>query len=91
MRDESVRDALRRRALGYETDEVSEEYSYKDGEEQLIRRKVTKKAMPPDITAAKILLDEEPGLAELSDEALAAEKERLLALLKAEEGTIERK
>lgn len=87
MRDESVRDALRRRALGYETDEVSEEYCFKDGEEQLVRRKVTKKAMPPDITAAKILLDEEPRLCDLSDEALAAEKERLLALLRqAEEG-----
>lgn len=85
MNEESVREALHRRAVGYATDEIVEEYSVQDGEETLVRRRVTKKEVPPDISAAKLLLEEVRPLCELSDEALAAEKKRLLQLLKEKE------
>lgn len=48
----------------------------------LLKRKVTKKSVPPDIQAAKILMGEQPSLREMSDEQLAQEKERLLRMLK---------
>ena len=78
----SVVDALHRRAGGYATDEIVEEYAVQDGEETLVRRRVTKKEVPPDISAAKLLLEREEPLEKMSDEALAAEKKRLLQLLK---------
>lgn len=62
MRREEVTEALRRRALGYEADEVVEEYGFTEGEAVLLKRKVTKKDVPPDIQAAKLLLEaEEPA------------------------------
>ena len=82
MEDEEVKAALRRRALGFETDEVVEEYAFQEGEAVLLKRKVTKKAVPPDMTAAKKLLDGEMSAASLSDEQIAAEKARLLRQLK---------
>ena len=84
MEQADNKDALRRRAVGFETDEVVEEYSVSDGEPVLVKRKVTKKAVPPDISAAKLLLESETPVAAWSDEQLAAEKERLLGLLRAE-------
>ena len=85
MSEEEIREALKRRALGFESDEVVEEYGFSEGEAVLVKRKVTKKVVPPDIQAAKLLLEEERPLCELSDEALAAEKKRLLQLLKEKE------
>ena len=85
MGDE-IRDAIVRRALGYESDEIVEEYGFSEGEEVLVKRKVTKKYVPPDISAAKLLLEERP-LGEYSDEELAREKERLLKLLQREENS----
>ena len=84
VEDEEVKAALRRRALGFETDEIVEEYAFQEGEAVLLKRKVTKKAVPPDISAAKLLLESETPVAAWSDEQLAAEKERLLGLLRAE-------
>ena len=83
--DREIEDALRRRAVGFETDEVVEEFAFQEGEAVLLRRKVTKKAVPPDVTAAKMLSEEETPVRALTDEQLRAEKERLLALLREEE------
>lgn len=80
--DEGMRKALRRRALGFESDEVVEEYAFQEGEAVLMKRKVTKKTVPPDVAAAKMLSEEEKPLAALSPEELQAEKTRLLALLR---------
>ncbi len=81
-----IRKALLKRALGYDTSEVVEEYSANDGDMTVIRKKVTTKNVPPDITAAKLLLDGMKSgtddLSALTDEQLAAEKDRLLKLLK---------
>lgn len=84
--NEELKEALYRRALGFESDEVVEEYSFCEGEAVLLKRKVTKKHVPPDISAAKMLLDGEKPVKEMSDAELEREKERLLLLLKSKEG-----
>ena len=76
-----IKEALLKVALGYSLEEVTEEYDMKDGEMRLIKRKETKKDIPPDLKAAKLLLGERDYSA-LSDEELAQEKERLLRELK---------
>lgn len=76
------RGALVKKALGYDYKEVVEEYvSGDDGQVKLTKKKVTKKNVPPDITALKILLEENVPIERLSDEELAKEKQRLLKLL----------
>lgn len=82
-----VREALIKKALGYDQTEVIEEYiSGDEGEIKLTKKKVTKKNVPPDITALKILLEEqELPLSEMTDEQLMQEKTRLLKLLEKEE------
>ena len=85
MEDEKVMRALERKALGYETDEVVEEYAFREGEEILVKKKVTRKSVPPDIQVAKMLLEKQTPPREMSDEQIAQEKQRLLQLLKEEE------
>ena len=85
MDREKIKGALLERALGYDADEVVEEYGFSEGEAVLVKRKVTRKRVPPDIQAAKMLLDGAPPLTSLSDEQLQKEKERLLLLLKEEQ------
>jgi hypothetical protein len=73
---------LIKKALGYDVKEVVEEYVNEDGEIKLTKKKVTKKNVPPDMTALKILLDErEQPIERMSDEVLEEEKNRLLKLL----------
>ena len=57
MDGEKIKGALLERALGYDADEVVEEYGFSEGEAVLVKRKVTKKRVPPDIQAAKMLLE----------------------------------
>ena len=85
MDGEKIKGALLERALGYDADEVVEEYGFSEGEAVLVKRKVTRKRVPPDIQAAKMLLDGAPPLTSLSDEQLQKEKERLLGFLKEEQ------
>jgi len=81
---EEIRNALVRRAVGYDTEETVEEYSGSGDDFTMVRRRVTKKNVPPDISAAKILLEEVSGddYSSMTDEQLEAEKARLLAMLK---------
>ena len=72
-------------ALGYSLEEVTEEYGVEDGELRLVKRKETKKDVPPDLKAVKLLMDEK-DYSVLSDEELEAEKQRLLKRLKEENG-----
>lgn len=79
---EQIVDALRKKALGFDHDEIVEEYvCTPEGEIKLAKRKITKKFIPPDIPAVKILLgqfDQTDDLSTLTDEELRAEKKRLL-------------
>lgn len=89
MNDEDkIRKALLKKALGYDANEVVEEYSFdEEGELKLSKKKVTKKHYSADISAVKVLLDRyyktyEDEVLTMSDEALENEKNRLLQQLK---------
>lgn len=63
--------------------EVIEEYSEVDGELRLLKRKKTKKDIPPDLKVVQLLLEsrEERYISLLSDEELEEEKQNILKLL----------
>ncbi len=77
---DKIREALLKVALGYRIEEVTEEYDAKDGELRLVKRKETKKDVPPDLKAAKLLFEEQ-DYSSLSDEELERERLRLLKLM----------
>ncbi|MCI9504173.1 MAG: hypothetical protein HFE26_02120 [Clostridia bacterium] len=81
--EKSVKEAVLKVALGYSLKEVTEEYGVEDGELKLVKRKETLKDVPPDLKAAKLLLEEDDYTA-FTDEELEAEKKRLLKQLKEE-------
>ena len=85
-KEEKIGEALLKVALGYQVAEVTEEYAEEDGELKLVKRKKTKKDVPPDLKAVQLLLSEEgEGYEQWTDEQLEEERQRLLASLK--EGT----
>ena len=76
--DKKLARSLYKKAVGYTATEKTTEFS---PEGEVIKRKVTSKHYPPDITALKTYLEltgQEPDLEAMSDEALEQEKERLL-------------
>lgn len=79
---EQIVNALRKKAIGFNHDEIVEEYvCTEDGEIKLSKRKITKKFIPPDIPAVKILLgqfEKQSNLSLLTDQQLKEEKKRLL-------------
>lgn len=86
----NLTEALFKKALGYDIEEVVEEYvADKEDENRLIlnKKKVTQKKVPPDISAVKTLLQimaktKEKNFLNLTDEELEKEKIKLLKLLK---------
>ncbi len=83
--DKQVEEALKKRAIGYETTEITEEYSSNDdGEIRMVKRKVVSKNVPPDVSAVKLLYDslQTDDITSMTDEELEKEKIRLLNLLK---------
>ena len=79
--DDSLEQALKKCAVGFDTSETVEEFAVQDRELKQIKRKVTRRDIPPDIKAVKMLLDGRRD-DELSDEELAAEREKLIKMLK---------
>lgn len=77
--DDNVKKALIKCATGLSASETVEEFAVQDGELKLVKKKVTKREIPPDIKAVKLLLD---GREELSDEELEAERQKLIDMLK---------
>lgn len=79
--------ALYKKAVGYETNEVVEEYVCdEEGDFKLSKKKVTKKFISPDLQSVKVLLDKlnstkENKFKQLSDEDLLWEKKKLLEQL----------
>ena len=84
MQQNKVKDAVLKVALGYSLEEVTEEYDARDGELKLVKRKETRKDIPPDLKAVQLLLSED-NYSALSDEELQAEKIRLINQLKEDE------
>ncbi|MBR2341825.1 MAG: hypothetical protein IKA72_05405 [Clostridia bacterium] len=80
---EALDEALLKVAVGYSVEEVTEEYAEVDGQMKLMKRKETKKDIPPDLKAVQILLaDSVVDFSKMSDEELESERDRLLAELK---------
>lgn len=80
-KEESVKDALKKCAVGLSASETVEEFAVENGELKLIKKKVTRRDIPPDIKAVKMLLDGD-GIEAMTDEELAAEREKLIKTLK---------
>jgi hypothetical protein len=78
--EEDVLNALKKCAVGFGTSEVVEEFAVDDGELRLVKKKVTRRDIPPDIKAVKMLLDENE-VSTLSDEELDEEMKRLKEML----------
>lgn len=79
-----ITQALVKKAIGFDTVETVEEFSEADGEIKLLKRKVTTKSVPPDVSAAKLLLEmqsEERDVVDMTDEELEKERVRLMKLL----------
>ena len=81
MKDDKVKDALIKCAVGFETEEIIEEFAVLDGKLSLVKKKVTRRGVPPDIKAVKMLLDD-VDVGEMTDEQLESEREKLINLLK---------
>lgn len=83
--EERIGEALLKVALGYQIAEVTEEYAESDGQLKLVKRKKTKKDVPPDLKAVQMLLAEgtESEYGSWTDEELEGERKRLLAELAA--------
>ena len=85
MDEEEIKQALLKKALGFESDEIVEEYSSdENGNPVLSKRKITKKFNPPDVSALKFLLEQaemEDDYSKMTDGELEREKQRLLQLL----------
>ncbi|MCD7728847.1 MAG: hypothetical protein LUI60_02915 [Clostridia bacterium] len=82
--DKGLEDALFKCAVGFDTSEVVEEYTVEDGELKLVKRKVTKRDVPPDIKAVKLIMDGEADVRTMSDEELIKRREMLIEKLKEE-------
>lgn len=83
MFEDDILGALKKCAVGLEASEVVEEFDARDGELKLVKKKVTKRDIPPDIKAVKLLIDG-GGVDGLSIEELEEEKKNLLNLLEKE-------
>ena len=81
--EEEVIGAIKKCAVGFGASEVVEEFTVEDGELKLVKKKVTRRDIPPDLKAVKLLM-EESDTCSLTDDELEAEKQRLLNMLKKE-------
>ncbi len=83
--EDKLTEAITKVALGFSVEEITEEYAADgEGELKLVKRKETRKDVPPDLKAVRLLW-EERDLMKLSDEELERERRRLLEELRREE------
>lgn len=84
----SIIKALTKKAIGYDSQEIIEEFSLDDNmEEKLIKKKITTKNIPPDVSAVKVLLELENdnstgNLKNLTDEELDKKIDEILIKIK---------
>ncbi len=88
---EKINEILIKKANGYISSEIIEEYQVDDDKSmKLVKRKVTTKDIPSDMSAMKLLFELNKNIKsddyiDFSDEELELEKNRLIKLLKNEE------
>ncbi len=91
VKETDVMTALTKKALGYEVQEIIEEYSVdENNNERLMKKKVTTKSVPPDITAVKVILELEnlnnnQSLKDLTDEELDEKINQIIKQIKENE------
>ncbi len=81
----SIKEMLLKKALGCSYEDIIDEYTCKEGELLLVKRKKMLKNYPPDVNAAKAyikLIREEDTIESMTDEQLEREKIKLLNELK---------
>ncbi len=86
--EQKIKQALTKKAVGYSAKEVVEEYQDDDGVLKLTKKRVTKKHVPPDTQAAKMVMEGflgQDALENMTDEQLENEKIRLIKTLKEKE------
>ncbi len=79
--NEKLAKSLLKKAMGYTVNEIVEEYVQEENELKLVKKKITTKHIPPDINAARALLEKcfvEDDLQNLSDEELDALQNELI-------------
>lgn len=90
---QDVHKLLIRKAFGYTVEETVDEYVEEESGLKLIKRKVTTKHVPPDLSSAKAVLEylsADIDYSSLTDEELKEERDRLIGLLtnkEVEDGT----
>ncbi len=88
--EKAIKDALIKRAMGYESKETVEEYVSNEDSLTLTKRKVTIKQVPPDTSALKTLYglidasEKDNTILDLTDDELEEEKQKILDMLKGE-------
>ncbi len=84
---DKLNDVLLKKAMGYSVEESICEYGMCDDELKLVKKKVSKKYYPPDLSAINLLIwsKENSELDNMTLEQLEQEKNRLLNLLKENE------
>jgi hypothetical protein len=81
--NEKLKKTLIKKATGFKVEEAVYEYGMQEDEVKLLKKKVSTKYFPPDLSAINILLNEkESNYKELTDEELEQEKLKILNLLK---------
>ena len=85
--NQKLKEALVKKAVGYLSKEWVDELAVdkETGEMTVVKRKVTKKQVPPDLSAAKLLFEitgeKQFDLASMSDDDLQNERQNLLDTL----------
>ena len=78
-----IEKSIIKKALGYNYKEVIDEYAIDGNQKTLVKRKITTKNVPPDLTAVKMLLEDmsnnQKDYSNLSSEELVAEVKKMLA------------
>ncbi|MBR2371502.1 MAG: hypothetical protein IKA90_01380 [Clostridia bacterium] len=86
--NQKLKEALVKKAVGYVAKELVDELAVdkETGEMTVVRRKVTKKQVPPDLSAARLLFEltgeKQFDLTCMSDDDLQNERQKLLDILK---------
>ncbi len=85
--NEKLAKSLLKKAMGYTVNEVVEEYVQEEDEMKLVKKKITTKHIPPDISAARALLEkcldtEIDEIKNLTDEELEKMRQELIEELK---------
>ncbi len=89
--EERLKKILLKKAMGYGIKEETVEYVRDDcGDEVIAKRKVSKKHVPPDVSALRLLIEHFyqnsfKDVTSMTDEELEKEREKIIELLKEEE------